>query len=71
MTTSEHRPADTAGGRRFEPALRGMTRINLRPIASPMPLGFYTVAIASVLVACFQLDVLPEGAGRAVALAIL
>ncbi len=34
------------GGRRFEPDLRGMTRINLRPIASPMPLGFYAVAIA-------------------------
>lgn len=36
-------------GRRFEPDLRGMPRINLRPIASPMPLGFHTVAIASVI----------------------
>ncbi|MEU0743614.1 hypothetical protein [Streptomyces sp. NPDC006134] len=68
MTTSEPRPA---GGRHFEPDLRSMTRITLRPIASPMPLGFYTVAIASVLVACFQLGVFPETAGRAVALAIL
>ncbi|MGZ9934857.1 GPR1/FUN34/YaaH family transporter [Streptomyces sp. NC-S4] len=59
------------GGRRFEPDLRGMTRINLRPIASPMPLGFYAVAIASVIVGCFQLDVFEEGARRAVGLAVL
>ncbi|MDI9883709.1 GPR1/FUN34/YaaH family transporter [Streptomyces sp. HNM0645] len=59
------------GGRRFEPDLRRMARINLRPIASPMPLGFYTVAIASVIVGCFQLGVFEEDAHRAVGLAIL
>ncbi|AQT70882.1 GPR1/FUN34/YaaH family transporter [Streptomyces sp. fd1-xmd] len=58
-------------GRRFEPDLRRMTRINLRPIASPMPLGFYTVAIASVIVGCFQLGLFEEGARRAVGLAVL
>ncbi|MFB8396262.1 GPR1/FUN34/YaaH family transporter [Streptomyces yangpuensis] len=60
-----------AGGRHFEPDLRRMTRINLRPIASPMPLGFYAVAIASVIVGCFQLGVFEENAHRAVGLAIL
>ncbi|MFF1901909.1 GPR1/FUN34/YaaH family transporter [Kitasatospora sp. NPDC058218] len=71
MTTSERSPAEPPGGRRFEPDLRRMTRINLRPIASPMPLGFYAVGIASVLVGCFQLGVFEDGARRAVGLAIL
>ncbi|MFJ9952102.1 GPR1/FUN34/YaaH family transporter [Kitasatospora sp. NPDC091207] len=71
MTTSESSPAEPPGGRRFEPDLRRMTRINLRPIASPMPLGFYAVGIASVLVGCFQLGVFEDGARRAVGLAIL
>lgn len=70
--------ADDAGdgpaappGRRFEPDLRSMTRINLRPIASPMPLGFFTVAIASVMTACLQLGVLDTTDRRAVALCVL
>ncbi|RSO29944.1 hypothetical protein DMH15_26595 [Streptomyces sp. WAC 06725] len=64
-------PAGIPGGRHFEPDLRRMTRIHLRPIASPMPLGFFAVAIASVLVGCFQLGLLPQDSGRAVALAVL
>ncbi|MEU2394043.1 hypothetical protein [Streptomyces sp. NPDC007369] len=58
-------------GRHHEPDLRGMTRISLRPIASPLPLGFHTVAIASVIVGCLQLGVFEEGAARAAALTIL
>ncbi|MFJ7631287.1 GPR1/FUN34/YaaH family transporter [Streptomyces sp. NPDC097595] len=57
--------------RRFEPDLRAMTRINLRPIASPMPLGFYAVGIASVVAGTYQLGILGEDAGRAVAFTIL
>ncbi|MEU3607804.1 GPR1/FUN34/YaaH family transporter [Streptomyces sp. NPDC035033] len=64
-------PAPFSGGRRHEPDLRSMTRINLRPIASPMPLGFYAVAIASIVVGCFQLGVFEEDAHRAVAFTIL
>jgi hypothetical protein len=41
---------------RFEPDLRAMTRIVLRPIGSPMPLGFFTVAIDSVLVSALQVS---------------
>ncbi|MFF8831151.1 GPR1/FUN34/YaaH family transporter [Streptomyces sp. NPDC015131] len=48
-----------------------MTRINLRPIASPMPVGFFAVAIASVLVGCLQLGLFGDDAHRAVALTIL
>ncbi|MFD5878960.1 MULTISPECIES: GPR1/FUN34/YaaH family transporter [Streptomyces] len=58
-------------GRRFEPDLRSMTRINLHPIASPMPLGFFTVAIASALTGCLQLGVLDARDHRAVALCVL
>ncbi|MFF9147487.1 GPR1/FUN34/YaaH family transporter [Streptomyces sp. NPDC014861] len=63
--------ADVLPGRRFEPDLRSMTRINLRPIASPMPLGFFSLGIASVLTACLQLGVLAEEARTAVALCVL
>ncbi|MFD4718839.1 hypothetical protein ACFWN8_10805, partial [Streptomyces sp. NPDC058431] len=38
-----------------EPDAGRLTRIDLRPIASPLPLGFCTVAIASALGACLQL----------------
>ncbi|GGV94319.1 hypothetical protein GCM10015535_59530 [Streptomyces gelaticus] len=62
---------DTPPGRRFEPDLRSMTRINLRPIASPMPLGFFTVAIASVMTGCLQLGLFEAEARRAVALCVL
>jgi succinate-acetate transporter protein len=46
-------------------------RIVLRPMASPMPLGFYTVAIASVLVSALQLGIIGPGDQREVALLIL
>ncbi|MGW6416041.1 GPR1/FUN34/YaaH family transporter [Streptomyces sp. NPDC055055] len=64
-------PPDAAAGRRFEPDLRSMTRINLRPIASPMPLGFFTIAIASVMTGCLQLGLFDEAARTAVALTVL
>ncbi|MFI9202788.1 acetate uptake transporter family protein [Streptomyces sp. NPDC053048] len=64
-------PADRGSGRHFEPDLRRMTRINLRPIASPLPLGFYAVAIASAVVGCLQLGVFEDGSQRAVAFTIL
>ncbi|MFF6888478.1 GPR1/FUN34/YaaH family transporter [Streptomyces sp. NPDC012421] len=70
MSTPDSVPPAT-GGRRHEPDLRSMTRINLRPIASPMPLGFYAVAIASVIVGCFQLGVFDETAHRAVGFTVL
>src|ERR1700732_1588797 len=55
---------------KFEPDLRAMTRIVLRPIGSPMPLGFFTVAIDSVLVSALQWGLLPAADRRAVALIV-
>ncbi|MGW2396955.1 GPR1/FUN34/YaaH family transporter [Kitasatospora sp. NPDC001664] len=63
--------AGAAALRRHEPDLRAMTRITLRPMASPMPLGFFTVAIASAMTACLQLGIFESEARRAVALCVL
>jgi hypothetical protein len=46
-------------------------RIMLRPMASPMPLGLYTVAIATVLVSSLQLGIIPPSEQREVAFLIL
>ncbi|MFE6774523.1 acetate uptake transporter family protein [Streptomyces sp. NPDC057702] len=72
MPSSPEPPAEQGvpTGPHFEPSLRPMTRINLHPIASPMPVGFFAVAIASVIVACLQLGFLGDEAHRAVALTI-
>ena len=50
--------------------VQAMTRIVLRPIGSPLPLGFFTVAIDNVLVSVLQWGVLPVADGRAVALIV-
>jgi succinate-acetate transporter protein len=50
--------------------VQAMTRIVLRPIGSPLPLGFFTVAIDNVLVSVLQWGVLPAADGRAVALIV-
>lgn len=55
---------------KFEPDLRSMTRIVLRPIGSPLPLGFFTVAIDSVLVSALQWGILPASDRQAVALIV-
>ncbi|MCX4807951.1 MULTISPECIES: GPR1/FUN34/YaaH family transporter [unclassified Streptomyces] len=69
--TAAGAPDGAPPGRRHEPDLRAMTRINLHPIASPMPLGFFTVAIASVMTGCLQLGVFEAADRRAVALCVL
>jgi uncharacterized protein len=54
-----------------EPDAQAMTRIVLRPIGSPLPLGYFTVAIANVLASVLQWGLLPVADGRAVALIVL
>jgi succinate-acetate transporter protein len=46
-------------------------RIMLRPMASPMPLGFYTIAIANIMVSSLQLGIIGPGERPNVALIIL
>jgi hypothetical protein len=69
-----HAGADPLAGfdpAKIEPDLRAMTRIVLRPIGSPLPLGFFTVAIDNVLVSTLQWGVLPRADRRSVALIVL
>jgi succinate-acetate transporter protein len=55
---------------KIEPDLRAMTRIILRPIGSPLPLGFFTVAIDNVLVSTLQWGLLPLTDRRTIALIV-
>ena len=50
--------------------VQAMTRIVLRPIGSPLPLGFFTMAIDNVLVSVLQWGLLPVVDRRAVALTV-
>ena len=50
---------------------RGVSRISLRPIGSPLPLGMAALARASVLLTGDQLGWLPATQGHDVAAAIL
>ncbi|MFD8704112.1 GPR1/FUN34/YaaH family transporter [Kitasatospora sp. NPDC059648] len=61
---------DPVAGGGAEPALHAMTRITLRPIASPMPLGFFTVAISSVVTSSLQLGLIDGAHRQAVALTV-
>jgi uncharacterized protein len=56
---------------KIERDLQAMTRIVLRPIGSPLPLGYFTVAIDNVLVSTLQWGLLPTADHRAVALIVL
>jgi uncharacterized protein len=53
-----------------EPDPRAMTRIVLRPIGSPLPVGFFTVAIDNVVVSALEWGLLPAPDRRAVALIV-
>ncbi|MFD8478010.1 acetate uptake transporter family protein [Kitasatospora sp. NPDC059673] len=65
-TTEEHRQAAPAP----RPELHTMTRISLRPIASPMPLGFFAVAIASAVTSSLQLGLIDGAYRQAVSLTV-
>jgi uncharacterized protein len=64
-------PATVVDPARIEHELQAMTRIVLRPIGSPLPLGYFTVAIDNVLVSTLQWGLLPTADHRAVALIVL
>jgi succinate-acetate transporter protein len=49
--------------------LEGMTRIVLRPLASPLPLAFFAFGAGSLLLSGLQLGLIPTSETRSVALA--
>jgi succinate-acetate transporter protein len=50
---------------------QGATRVVLRPVASPLPLGFLALGIATSSFASLQLSWIPQAQGHTVALGIL
>jgi hypothetical protein len=53
-----------------DPATHG-TRIVLRPIATPLPLGFLALAVATTAFASVQLGWIPQSQGHTIALGVL
>lgn len=49
-------------------SVEGMTRVVLRPLASPLPLAFFAFGIGSLLLSGQQLGLIPPGETRVVAL---
>lgn len=47
------------------------TRVVLRPLATPLPLGFLALAVATMAFASLQLSWIPQSQGRTVALGVL
>jgi succinate-acetate transporter protein len=47
------------------------TRVVLRPLATPLPLGFLALAVATIAFASVQLSWIPQSEGRTVALGVL
>lgn len=56
---------------RLAPTPTEATRVVLRPVASPLPLGFLALAVATVAFASVQLGWIPQSQGRTVALGVL
>jgi uncharacterized protein len=63
-------PAAAVDAAKIEPDAQAMTRIVLRPIGSPLPLGYFTVAIDNVLTSTLRWGVLSAADRRAVALIV-
>jgi uncharacterized protein len=63
-------PVTVSDPAKIERDLQAMTRIVLRPIGSPLPLGYFTVAIDNVLISTLQWGLLPVTDQRAIALIV-
>lgn len=53
------------------PTAPSATRVMLRPIATPLPLGFLALAVATMAFASIQLAWIPQSQGHTVALGVL
>jgi succinate-acetate transporter protein len=51
--------------------LEQVTRVNLRPVASPLPMGFVALSVATIAVAALNLGWIPDSEGDTVALSLL
>jgi uncharacterized protein len=64
-------PSELAAREELSQRLERVTRVNLRPIASPLPIGFIGLAVATILVAALNLGWIPATEGTNVAIALL
>jgi hypothetical protein len=64
-------PAEEAARADLQQRLEAVTRVVLRPLASPLPLGFLALAAATLLVSALQLGWLALDQQQPVALALI
>jgi uncharacterized protein len=64
-------PAERAAGEELARRLEGVTRVVLRPVASPLALGFLALAAATFVLAGLQLGWVEQAEGHKAALVIL
>lgn len=64
-------PRTPPEGSPIPPTNAGATQVVLRPIATPLPLGFLGLAIATTAFASVQLGWIPQAQGHTVALGVL
>jgi uncharacterized protein len=64
-------PAEEAARAQLQRRLETVTRVVLRPLASPLPLGFLALAAATLLTSALQLGWLAPDQQRPVALALI
>lgn len=64
-------PVQQDGHRQLAERMEQITRITLRPISTPMPMGFIGLAAATLLVAAMNLGWVPASEGQNVAFALL
>ena len=71
MTVPNSSSAASSAGEPIRARVEDITRITLRPIASPLALGFFTVALATSLASSLQLGLVDQQAERAIGLLIV
>jgi succinate-acetate transporter protein len=65
------RPPQAEAREELSKRLEGVARINLRPLASPLPMGFIGLAAATLLVSALNLGWIPATQGRIIAFGLL
>lgn len=69
--TSRQTPAPPQVGEARPSSVVGAAHVVLRPIASPLPLGFLVLAVATTAFASVQLEWIPQTEGHTIALGVL
>jgi succinate-acetate transporter protein len=71
LTRREHSLPQAAAREEMARRMEDVARVQVRPIASPVPIGFLGLAVATTMVAAMNLGWIPAGQGDVVAFALL